>query len=75
MKCHRCKVILIYVGRGRPPKYCKKCAYAVHRYQKMIKMREIRKINPRYGRLSYKELRQTILRNNHKRRFLVLGTH
>ena len=44
MICLRCGCRVFYSGRGRPPKYCKRCAKEVNKYKEMMRLRRKRSL-------------------------------
>lgn len=49
MKCRKCGDDIKYKGRGRPPKYCKSCAYIVNLEKERKRQKMKRKYQEELG--------------------------
>lgn len=49
--CKRCHAVLLYIGNGRPPKYCKRCAIEINKIKEKNRLRRKRSLGDPRTRL------------------------
>lgn len=58
MRCSKCNAIIYYKGVGRPPQYCKDCAYYVDLEQGRLRHRLYRKYKQELGTRNFEAAMQ-----------------